>query len=106
MTARSFPAAPGRQFADFLTMSDAIKDERLAAAIPREYFTPCPWRGLLGFAVSGILYAGAIVGMAFSPFWPLDAPLLIVAGLGGWGMHCIAHDCGHGSFSRSRKLNS
>lgn len=106
MTARSFPAAPGRQFADFLTMSDAIKDERLAAAIPREYFTPRPWRGLLGFALSGILYTGAIVGMAFSPFWPLDVPLLIVAGLGGWGLHCIAHDCGHGSFSRSRKLNS
>ena len=28
--------------------------------------------------------------------WPVSAAA---------GLHCIAHDCGHGSFSRSRKLN-
>lgn len=106
MAAYSFPTAPGKEFAEFLARSAQIKDERLAAAIPREYFTPRVGRGLLGFAVSWVLYIGAIVGMAFSPSWLLYPVLLVVAGLGGWGLHCIAHDCGHGSFSRSRRLNS
>lgn len=106
MPAFSYPTSPDKDFEDFLRKSELIKDERLAAAIPREYFTPRVWRGMLGFAVSWALYIGAIVGMAFSPYWVLDIPLLVVAGLGGWGLHCIAHDCGHGSFSRSRRLNS
>jgi acyl-lipid omega-6 desaturase (Delta-12 desaturase) len=106
MAAFSFPTAPGEQFADFLRKSEQIKDERLAAAIPREYFTPRVWRGLLGFAVSGVVYVGAIIGVALCPYWPLDVLLLVLAGLGGWGLHCIGHDCGHGSFSRSRRLNS
>ncbi|MBE1534286.1 fatty acid desaturase [Actinomadura algeriensis] len=105
MSAFSFPTAPGDRFGEFLRKSDQIKDERLAAAIPREYFTPRVRRGLLGFGVSWALYLGAIVAMAFAPHWLLYVPLLVVAGLGGWGLHCIAHDCGHGSFSRSRKLN-
>jgi omega-6 fatty acid desaturase (delta-12 desaturase) len=105
MAAFNYPSTPGEPFADFLRKSDLIKDERLAAAIPREHFTPRPSRGLLGFALSWALYIGAIVGIAFSPTWLLYLPLLVVAGLGGWGLHCIAHDCGHGSFSRSRRLN-
>lgn len=106
MATYGYPTSPGGEFEDFLRKSDSIKDERLAAAIPRDYFTPRVRRGLLGFAVSCALYIGAIIGVAFAPYWPLDVPLLVVAGLGGWGLHCIAHDCGHGSFSRSRRLNS
>lgn len=105
MATYRFPSAPGKDFEEFLRKSEQIKDERLAAAIPREYFTPRVRRGLLGFAVSWALYIGAIVGLAFAPSWLLYPPLIAVAGLGGWGLHCIAHDCGHGSFSRSRKLN-
>jgi omega-6 fatty acid desaturase (delta-12 desaturase) len=40
-----------------------------------------------------------------SPHWSLWIPAALVAGLGGWGLHCIAHDCGHGSFSSSRRLD-
>jgi len=47
----------------------------------------------------------AIVGMAVLDRWYLAPPLVVVAGLGGWGLHCIGHDCGHGSFSRNRRLN-
>jgi omega-6 fatty acid desaturase (delta-12 desaturase) len=100
-----FPISPGREFEDFLSKSELIKNKRLADAIPREYFVPRVWRGLAGFTVSWALYIGAIVGIAFSPTWLLYVPLLVVAGLGGWGLHCIAHDCGHGSFSRSRRFN-
>jgi len=104
-TTSNFPLSPGKEFEDFLRKSELIKDERLAAAIPHEYFTPRPWRGMLGFVASLALYIGAIVGLAFSPTWLLYPPLLVAAGLGGWGLHCIAHDCGHGSFSRSRRFN-
>ncbi|HEY9389878.1 MAG TPA: fatty acid desaturase [Mycobacteriales bacterium] len=105
MPAPSFPTAPDRHFADFLRKSEQIAGERLASAIPREYFEPRVARGLLGFGVSWVVYLGAIVGLALAPSWLLWVPLWIVAGLGGWGLHCIAHDCGHGSFSRNRKLN-
>ncbi|MFF7728851.1 fatty acid desaturase [Streptomyces sp. NPDC008001] len=105
MGAYNFPSAPDRAFEDFLRKSEQIEGERLAGAIPREYFEPRVGRGLLGFAVSWVLYIGALVGIAYSPHWLLWIPLWIVAGLGGWGLHCIAHDCGHGSFSRSRKFN-
>lgn len=105
MPAISFPTSPGREFEEFLRKSELIKDERLAAAIPREYFVPRAWRGLAGFAVSWALYLGAIAGLAYSPTWLLYPPLLVLAGLGGWGLHCIAHDCGHGSFSRSRRFS-
>ena len=42
------------------------------------------------------------------PFWIggiWSCPWSLIAGLGGWGLHCIGHDCGHGSFSRNRRLN-
>ncbi len=100
-----FPSAPDSYFDDFLVKSEQIKNERLAAAIPKDYFQPRVARGLLGFAVSWALYIGAIVAMGFAPHWALYLPLLVVAGLGGWGLHCVAHDCGHGSFSGSRRFN-
>lgn len=105
MPAYSFPSEPDESFARFLRKSEQIRDERLAAAIPREFFQPRVRRGLLGFAVSWALYLGALAGVAAAPTPLLWIPLWIVAGLGGWGLHCIAHDCGHGSFSRSRRLN-
>ncbi|WP_239405232.1 fatty acid desaturase [Frankia sp. Cj3] len=100
-----FPSAPDAYFEDFLQKSEQIRNERLAAAIPKSLIEPRVARGLLGFAVSWALYIGAVVSMSFAPYWPLYLPLLMVAGLGGWGLHCIAHDCGHNSFSRSRWFN-
>jgi omega-6 fatty acid desaturase (delta-12 desaturase) len=105
-SAFQYPTAPGEAFQDFLRKSEQVQGVRLQQAVPSEYLKPNVARGLLGFAVSWALYLGAIVGVALSPTWLLYPPLWIVAGLGGWGLHCIAHDAGHGSFSRSRRLNS
>ncbi|MCP9943731.1 fatty acid desaturase [Streptomyces somaliensis] len=105
MGAFDFPSAPDEHFQSFLRQAQSIEGERLAGAIPKEYFEPRIGRGAAGFAVSWLLYAGAIAGVAWAPHRLLWIPLWIVAGLGGWGLHCIAHDCGHGSFSRSRRLN-
>lgn len=105
MTTASIPPAADQHFRDFLDKSRRLEGKRLTETIPTEYFVPRPARGLLGFAVSWALYLGAITGVALAPHWLFYLPLWLVAGLGGWGLHCIAHDCGHGSFSRSHRLN-
>lgn len=105
MTRAVAPTDPDPRFTAFMNRSDAIAGEKLVAAIPREYMTPSPARGLAGLAVSASLYAGAVLGMALSHRWYVVVPLVAVAGLGGWGLHCIGHECGHGSFSRNRRLN-
>jgi acyl-lipid omega-6 desaturase (Delta-12 desaturase) len=104
--ATGIPTAPDQRFHEFLDRSRALEGVHLTESIPREYFTPRTARGVLGLSVSFLLYAGAIAGVALCPYWLFDVPLWVLAGLGGWGMHCIAHDCGHGSFSRSRRLNT
>lgn len=93
------------RFREFIERSNALEGEKITAAIPKEYLQPSVVRGFLGLAVSLLLYVGAIVGIALADHWYMVAPLVVVAGLGGWGLHCIGHDCGHGSFSRNRKLN-
>lgn len=105
-SARDLPTDPGPEFAEFLRKSAQIHDVRLASLIPRELFEPRLARGLLGFAVSATLYVGAVVGVFLVRYWLLCVPLWLVAGLGAWGLHSIAHDCGHGAFSRSRRLNT
>ena len=100
-----YPTAPGETFQDFLRKSRSIEGERLQSAIPKDLLEPRAGRGLLGFAVSWALYLGAVVALASTGIWALYPVFWLVAGLGGWGLHCIAHDCGHGSFSRWRRLN-
>lgn len=89
----------------FLRMSAELEGRHLASVIPSVYYKPQVARGLLGFMVSWLLYVGAIFGTAKTPHWVFYLPLWLIAGLGAWGLHCIAHDCGHGSFSPSRRLN-
>ncbi|MFC5476074.1 fatty acid desaturase [Paraherbaspirillum soli] len=101
----SFPSSPGPEFATFLEKSKRLEGARLAEVIPKSLLEPKAGRGLAGFVISYALYIGAIVGVAYAPHWSLYLPLWIVAGLGGWGLHCIAHDCGHNSFSRNKTLN-
>ena len=96
---------PDPRFTEFVEKSNALDGAKLAAAIPKEYVQPSLARGILGLVASLSVYVGAIVAMAALDRWYLVVPLAILAGLGGWGMHCIAHECGHGSFSRNRRLN-
>ena len=93
------------RFNEFMEKSDALEGAKVTASIPREYLQPSVARGFLGFAVSLSVYVGGLVGVAVLDRWYLVAPLVVIAGLGGWGLHCIGHDCGHGSFSRNRRLN-
>lgn len=99
------PTDPDPRFKEFIEKSNALQGAKVTAAIPREYMQPSVARGFAGLAVSLSVYVGAIVGIAVLDRWYLVAPLIVIAGLGGWGLHCIAHECGHGSFSRNRQLN-
>lgn len=104
------------QASDGLTARDArlqrlaeqmavIEEQSLSAAIPRELHEVRLARGLLGFFVSYALWGSCVWAVSVAPpaFY---LPLWLLAGLGGWGLHCIAHDCGHGSFSRSPRVCS
>ncbi|WP_428242206.1 alpha/beta fold hydrolase [Gynuella sp.] len=91
-----------RQLIDNMKKLDGVK---LADAIPKDLYQPRLWRGMLSFATNYILYFSALVAIAYAPHWSLYLPLFLVAGLGGWGLFCVAHDCGHHSFSRSKRLN-
>ena len=90
---------------DFLRRSKEIENVRLGDLIPRACFAIDVRRGLLGFITSYAVWAAGLVLIALSPHWILWIPAALVSGLGGWGLHCIAHDCGHGSFSKSRRFN-
>src|SRR4051794_16533705 len=100
------PAYQDANYRDVLRMMEEVESRKLSTAIPKSFYEPRLARSLVGFFSSYALYALAVCALAVAPhwiFWPL---LWMAAGLGGWGLHCIAHDCGHGSFSRSKRLNS
>jgi omega-6 fatty acid desaturase (delta-12 desaturase) len=99
------PTDPDPRFKEFIQKSNALQGAKLTAAIPREYLQPSVARGFAGLAISLSVYVGAIAAAGAVDRWYLVAPLIVIAGLGGWGLHCIAHECGHGSFSRNRRLN-
>ena len=100
------PEVPAQPTLDaFLERSDAIDGMRLTEFIPGECFEPRIGRGLLGFAASLALWSLSLWLIAIAPHWLLWIPGATLAGLGGWGLLVIAHECGHGSFSGSRRLN-
>lgn len=77
----------------------------LRAAVPRRCFAPSTWRSLafLGrdVAVLAVLYALAWQ----APSWLVPA-LWLAQGTMLWALFVLGHDCGHGSFSRYRRLNT
>jgi len=81
----------------------------LAAAVPRECFEPDVGRSLLHFAIDfGLLVAcfaalGPLAVRQPLVFAPVHA---VCTGFVMWMVFVVGHDCGHGSFSRSRLLNN
>lgn len=106
MTAHTIPVHADDNYRQYINRIEELKTANIGKVIPKELFKKNVWRSLSGFLASYALYLGSIVGIAFAPHWSIVVLLLITAGLGGWGLHCIAHDCGHGSFSNSKTLNS
>ncbi|MGI2029240.1 fatty acid desaturase [Endozoicomonas acroporae] len=105
MSTSSIPVHADDNYREYIQRIEDLKTAQIGQTIPKELFKKNVVRSMTGFLVSYGLYLGSIVGIAYSPHWLLTIGLLITAGLGGWGLHCIAHDCGHGSFSNSKLLN-
>lgn len=76
----------------------------LKAAIPAECFRRSVPRQLLGILVNLVASVPVWWALAVAPWW-LVPPLWFLAGTCAWGWIVIAHECGHGSFSRSRRWN-
>ncbi|MEO8890088.1 MAG: fatty acid desaturase, partial [Coleofasciculaceae cyanobacterium] len=80
--------------------------QQLKAAIPPYCFEPSVWKSLsyffLDILIIGILYG---VAAALNTWWFF--PLFwLIQGTMFWALFVVGHDCGHGSFSKKKWLNS
>jgi len=100
------PNHPDAAYLELVAKMEALEGIKLSEVVPKELYEPRLARSLLGFFTSYLLYGLGVASVAVAPHWSLYIPLWIAAGLGGWGLHCIAHDCGHGAFSKSKRLNT
>jgi omega-6 fatty acid desaturase (delta-12 desaturase) len=98
--------ASNARMSALLTRARELDGIRIADAIPKQCYERNLARGLLGFFASYALWGAGLYLVSIAPHWTLWLPAWLLAGLGGWGLHCIAHDCGHSSFSGSRTANS
>lgn len=77
----------------------------LKAAIPPECFQPVLWKSVFylvrDLLVIGLLYAIASYLDSWY-FWPI---FWLMQGTMFWALFVVGHDCGHQSFSKSKKLN-
>ena len=98
---------PGpRDAASFAARTRGITNADLVRAIPPECFERHPGRALLGIATSAAAAILVYAALAVNPHWWLLPPLWFLAGTVAWGFYVLGHDCGHGSFSASRRLNN
>ena len=78
----------------------------LKAAIPAYCFQPSTWKSLFYFFGDVAIIAG-LYGIAYALdswfFWPF---FWLSAGTMFWALFVVGHDCGHGSFSRYKWLNT
>jgi omega-6 fatty acid desaturase (delta-12 desaturase) len=97
--------APVRDAAGFAARTRGITTADLIKAIPPECFRLRPGRAWTGVITSTVVGITIYAALAFNPFWWLLPVLWFLAGTNAWGCYVIGHDCGHGSFSSSRRLN-
>ncbi len=78
----------------------------LKAAIPAHCFEPVVWRSLSYFVLDVSIIAG-LYAIAYTLdswfFYPL---FWLMQGTMFWALFVVGHDCGHGSFSKSKWLNN
>ncbi len=100
---------------DARTRVDSLTLDDVRRAIPRELFTPNPLQSawsLVRAAVCIALCVWLLARVPLTPGWPLlwEVPVLAAIWiLHGWvlvGVFLIGHDCGHGSFSSTRWVNT
>jgi len=78
----------------------------LKAAIPAECFEPSVFRSLAYFFLDVGLIAGLYGLAAYLDSWYFYPFFWLAQGTLFWSLFVVGHDCGHGSFSKSRTLNN
>ena len=100
---------------DARTRLDTLTLDDVRRAIPRELFTPNPLQSTWSLVRAAVCIALCVWLLARVPLtlgWPLlwELPALVAIWvLHGWvlvGVFLIGHDCGHGSFSSKRWVNT
>jgi acyl-lipid omega-3 desaturase len=77
----------------------------LKAAIPPECFQPVLWKSLF-YLVRDILIVCALYAIAYHlDSWYFFPFFWLMQGTMFWALFVVGHDCGHQSFSKSKKLN-
>ncbi|MEM9668985.1 MAG: fatty acid desaturase [Pseudomonadota bacterium] len=84
----------------------AVTRADLRAAIPAHCFEPDAQRSLLALVKDYALIAVLYVGLFHSPHWSISAGLIFLIGTLLWATFVVGHEAGHGSFSKSYKLNT
>jgi len=107
--------APLPRDVDARTRDGALTLDDIRRAIPRELFTPNPVRSFLAVVRAGAALALCVWLLAHLHLdggralaWEIPAHAVIWI-LQGWvlvGVFLIGHDCGHGSFSSRRWINT
>jgi omega-3 fatty acid desaturase (delta-15 desaturase) len=78
----------------------------LKAAIPAECFEPSVFRSLAYFFWDVGLIAGLYGLAAYLDSWYFYPFFWLAQGTLFWSLFVVGHDCGHGSFSKSKTLNN
>ncbi|CAL9782900.1 unnamed protein product [Musa acuminata subsp. burmannicoides] len=75
-------------------------------AIPRHCWVKDPWRSMSYVVRDVVVVFGLAVAAAYLNNWIMWPLYWIAQGTMFWALFVLGHDCGHGSFSNDRKLNS
>jgi acyl-lipid omega-3 desaturase len=78
----------------------------LKAAIPASCFEPIVWKSLSYFFLDIGLIAGFYAIAAALDSWFFYPVFWLIQGTLFWSLFVVGHDCGHGSFSKSKGLNN
>ncbi|KAJ9683846.1 hypothetical protein PVL29_016375 [Vitis rotundifolia] len=78
----------------------------IRAAIPKHCWVKDPWRSMSYVVRDVAVVFGLAAAAAYFNHWAVWPLYWFAQGTMFWALFVLGHDCGHGSFSSNRKLNS
>ncbi|KAH9574736.1 hypothetical protein CY35_01G074600 [Sphagnum magellanicum] len=78
----------------------------IRAAIPKHCWEKNPWKSMSFVARDVAIVFGLAAGAAYLNTWFVWPLYWLAQGTMFWALFVLGHDCGHGSFSNNKKLNS
>ncbi|MCR9142552.1 MAG: fatty acid desaturase [bacterium] len=102
----STPAASGPASRENIPVRPPFRLQELKALIPADCFRPVLWKSFYYMFLDWLIVAALVwtaVRIDAWWYWPI---YWVMQGTMFWALFVVGHDCGHGSFSRSRRLNA